>query len=49
MSQYQNRNIIIVKVNDLGGSQFKSGTKRFTQESKNTHLGPGSCITIKII
>lgn len=32
VSKYENRNIIIVKINDDGGHQFKSRTNRFVSQ-----------------
>jgi hypothetical protein len=42
VSKYENRNIIIVKINDDGGHQFKSGTNRF-KSIEIGGVGPGSC------
>lgn len=42
ITKYENKNIIIVKVNDEGGHQFKSRTNRFQQTSQITDAGPGS-------
>lgn len=42
ITKYENKNIIIVKVNDEGGHQFKSRTNRFQQQPLLTTIGPGS-------
>jgi hypothetical protein len=43
ITKYENRNIIIVKINDEGGHQFKSRTNRFKTDSSFTEIGPGTC------
>jgi hypothetical protein len=43
VSKYENRSIIIVKINDDGGHQFKSRSNRFAT-AKESEVGPGSCI-----
>jgi len=42
VSKYENKNIIIVKINDDGGHQFKSRSNRFNT-IKETSIGPGTC------
>jgi hypothetical protein len=42
ITKYENKNIIIVKVNDEGGHQFKSRTNRFNHHHTLTEAGPGS-------
>jgi hypothetical protein len=41
ITKYENKNIIIVKINDEGGHQFKSRSNRF-QDIESSPVGPGS-------
>ena len=41
ITKYENKNIIIVKINDEGGHQFKSRSNRF-KEMESSPIGPGT-------
>lgn len=41
ITRYENKNIIIVKINDEGGHQFKSRSNRF-KDIESSPIGPGT-------